>query len=104
VGFRLTDLYRGRSCFLRAQGSHDHHNLFLIKKEDIPRGMHHIEFHVTDFNEVMMGARRLTEKGWPTMVGSGPHVLGSNYFWHFKTPCGGAMELARDMDYVDDDW
>jgi Glyoxalase/Bleomycin resistance protein/Dioxygenase superfamily len=104
LGFRLTDSYRDRSCFLRAEGSHDHHNLFLIKKEDIPGGLHHIEFHVTDFNEVMMGGRRLTEKGWKTMVGPGRHVLGSNYFWYFKTPCGGAMELACDMDFVDDDW
>ena len=104
LGFRLTDLYRDRSCFLRAQGSSDHHNLFLIKKEDIPGGLHHIEFHVGDFNEVMMGGRRLTEKGWKTYVGPGRHVLGSNYFWYFKTPCGGNMELACDMDYVTDDW
>ena len=52
----------------------------------------------------MMGGRRLTEKGWKTYVGPGRHVLGSNYFWYFKTPCGGAMELACDMDYVDDNW
>jgi catechol 2,3-dioxygenase-like lactoylglutathione lyase family enzyme len=104
LGFRLTDSYRDRSCFLRAQGSHDHHTLFLIQKEDIPGGLHHIEFHVGDFNEVMLGGRRLTEKGWKTYVGPGRHVLGSNYFWYFKTPCGGAMELACDMDYADDDW
>lgn len=104
LGFRLTDSYRDRSCFLRADGSHDHHNLFLIKREDIPGGLHHVEFHVGDFNEVMMAGRRLTEKGWKTLVGPGRHVLGSNYFWYFKTPCGGAMELACDMDYVTDDW
>jgi hypothetical protein len=90
------------SCISSA--SRDHHNLFLIKKEDLPGGLHHIEFHVGDFNEVMMGGRRLTEKGWKTYVGPGRHVLGSNYFWYFKTPCGGNMELACDMDYVTDDW
>jgi catechol 2,3-dioxygenase-like lactoylglutathione lyase family enzyme len=104
LGFRLTDSYRDASCFLRAQGSTDHHNLFLIQRKDIPGGLHHVEFHVGDFNEVMMGGRRLTEKGWKTYVGPGRHILGSNYFWYFKTPCGGAMELACDMDYVTDDW
>jgi catechol 2,3-dioxygenase-like lactoylglutathione lyase family enzyme len=104
LGFRLTDSYRERSCFLRAQGSHDHHNLFLIKKEDVAGGLHHIEFHVGDFNEVMMGGRRLTEKGWKTFVGPGRHILGSNYFWYFNTPCGGNLELACDMDYVTDEW
>lgn len=104
LGFRLSDSYRDRSCFLRAAGSHDHHNLFLIKREDIPGGLHHIEFHVGDFNEVAMGGKRLTEKGWETFVGPGRHVLGSNYFWYFKTPCGGNFELACDMDYLTDDW
>jgi naringenin degradation protein FdeC len=104
LGFRLSDSYRNRSCFLRAQGSNDHHNLFLIQKEDSPGGLHHIEFHYGDYNEVMMGGRRLTEKGWKTHTGPGRHVLGSNYFWYFKTPCGGALELACDMDYVTDDW
>jgi catechol 2,3-dioxygenase-like lactoylglutathione lyase family enzyme len=104
LGFRLTDTYRDRSCFLRAPGSNDHHNLFLIQKEDFPGGLHHIEFHFGDFNEVMMGGRRLTENGWKTHTGPGRHVLGSNYFWYFKTPCGGALELACDMDYVTDDW
>lgn len=104
LGFRVTDSYRKQACFLRAQGSNDHHNLFLLQKKDIPGGLHHIEFHVGDFNEVMMGGRRLTEKGWQTYVGPGRHVLGSNYFWYFKTPCGGAVELACDMDYVTDEW
>jgi catechol 2,3-dioxygenase-like lactoylglutathione lyase family enzyme len=104
LGFRITDAYRDRSCFLRADGSTDHHNLFLIQKPEIPGGLHHIEFHFGDFNEVMMGGRRLTEKGWKTYAGPGRHVLGSNYFWYFETPCGGALELACDMDYVTDDW
>jgi catechol 2,3-dioxygenase-like lactoylglutathione lyase family enzyme len=104
LGFRITDAYRDRSCFLRAEGSTDHHNLFLIQKPEIPGGLHHIEFHFGDFNEVMMGGQRLSEKGWKTYSGPGRHVLGSNYFWYFKTPCGGAFELACDMDFVTDEW
>jgi len=104
LGFRLTDSYPGRSVFLRAAGSHDHHNLFLIQKADSPGGLHHIECHVTDFNEVMIGGTQLAGKGWQTQTGPGRHVLGSNYFWYFKTPFGAAMELAADMDWVDDDW
>ena len=104
LGFRLTDSYRGRSCFLRAPGSNDHHNLFLIERPDQPPALHHIECHVTDFNEVMMGGTRLSGKGWKTYNGPGRHVLGSNYFWYFTTPFGTAMELAADMDWVDDEW
>ncbi len=103
LGFRLTDSYRGRSAFLRAQGSNDHHNLFLIQRPGAP-GLHHIEYHVTDFNEVMRGGQLLTQRGWKTVYGPGRHVLGSNYYWYFQTPCGGAFELAADMDFVDDEW
>jgi catechol 2,3-dioxygenase-like lactoylglutathione lyase family enzyme len=104
LGFRLTDSFKNGSCFMRAAGSNDHHNLFLIKRENAPAALHHIEFHFTDFNEVMMGGKRMSEKGWQTQNGPGRHTLGSNYFWYFKSPCGGAFELAADMDYVTDAW
>lgn len=103
LGFRVTNSYIGRSAFLRAQGSNDHHNLFMIQRPGQP-GLHHIEYHVTDFEEVMRGGKLLTEKGWKTVYGPGRHVLGSNYYWYFNTPCGGAFELAADMDWVDDEW
>ena len=105
LGFRLTDSFENnKGAFARAQGSHDHHNLFFIGTEHMPASMHHIEFHVTDFNEVMVGGKKLTERGWQTANGPGRHVLGSNYYWYFKTPCGGAFELGADIDVVDDNW
>ncbi len=105
LGFRLTDTFQdNRGVFARAQGSHDHHNLFFIGTDKMPPSLHHIEFHVTDFNEVMIGGKKLTDRGWKTANGPGRHVLGSNYYWYFKTPCGGAFELGADIDFVDDDW
>jgi catechol 2,3-dioxygenase-like lactoylglutathione lyase family enzyme len=105
LGFRVTDTFaENKGAFARAAGSHDHHNLFFIGTKEMPPRMQHIEFHVTDFNEVMVGGKRLTQRGWQTAMGPGRHVLGSNYFWYFKTPCGGAFELGADIDYVDDNW
>ena len=48
LGFRITDAYRDRSCFLRADGSTDHHNLFLIQNPKITDGLHHIKFNFED--------------------------------------------------------
>jgi catechol 2,3-dioxygenase-like lactoylglutathione lyase family enzyme len=104
LGFRVSDRFRGRGVFLRAAGSHDHHTLFLIQRPDQPGGLHHIECHVSDFNEVMRGGASLSRKGWATQHGPGRHILGSNYFWYFRAPFGGALELGADMDWVDDDW
>jgi len=105
LGFRLSDLFKGgRGAFLRAAGSSDHHTLFLVKSPEVSRGLHHISFHVTDFHEVMIGGKKLTDRGWKTKFGPGRHVIGSNCFWYFQSPCGGAMELACDMDHADDNW
>lgn len=103
LGFRPSDIYPGRGIFLRAAGSHDHHNIFLLKR-DGPAGFHHMSFEVADFQEVISAGRNMRKSGWRTQVGPGRHTLGSNYFWYFHTPMGGACEYYSDMDYLDDDW
>lgn len=105
LGFRVTDSFRGsHGAFLRCAGSSDHHTLFLIRNVQGGRGLHHLSFHLPDFNAVMLLGKRLTERGWTTKFGPGRHVIGSNCFWYFHSPCGGAMELSCDMDRADDGW
>src|SRR5206468_2935864 len=48
LGFRLSDTMRDRGVFLRAQGSSDHHNLFVLRREQV-KGIHHVSFAVTNF-------------------------------------------------------
>lgn len=103
LGFRVSDKFKNdRGVFLRSSSSIYHHNLFLIAGPS--PGLHHIAFAVSDFNNIVTGGRDLLSKGWVTQMGPGRHVIGSNYFWYFKSPCGGAMELTADMDYADDNW
>ncbi|ARR55051.1 bleomycin resistance protein [Rhizorhabdus wittichii DC-6] len=103
LGFRVSDMFReGRGAFLRAEGSGYHHNLFLIRGER--RGLHHIAFAVNDFNDVVLGGKTMLARDWTPKMGPGRHLIGSNYFWYFESPCGGAMELTADMDRADDDW
>ncbi len=103
LGFYVTDRFAsGNGAFLRSAGSPYHHNLFLIKSPN--RGLHHIAFAVADFNEVVLGGQSLLETGWEPKWGPGRHLIGSNYFWYFNSPCGGAMELTADMDRADDNW
>jgi catechol 2,3-dioxygenase-like lactoylglutathione lyase family enzyme len=103
LGFRMTDHVRNKGgVFARAQGSHDHHNLFFIGKPDAKPSFQHLECHFTDFHEVMMNGLFLNKQGWKTARGPGRHILGSNYYWYFVTPMGGALELSADIDQVDD--
>jgi len=103
LGFRISDRFKGgHGAFLRSANSPYHHNMFIFRRET--KGLHHIAFAVNDFNDVVLGGEAVLKKGWAPVVGPGRHVIGSNYFWYFDSPCGGAMELTADMDRADDNW
>jgi catechol 2,3-dioxygenase-like lactoylglutathione lyase family enzyme len=105
LGFRITDHVNNKQgVFARAQGSADHHNLFLIGKPGMATSFQHLECHFGDFQEVLVGGSILDRKGWKTAHGPGRHIMGSNYYWYFMTPMGGAFELSADIDQIDDNW
>jgi len=104
LGFRPSDVYPDRGVFLRAPGSHDHHNIFLLQRPGKEVGFHHLSFEVPDFHQVMTGGLYMSSQGWKSHFGPGRHTLGSNYFWYFALPFDGSCEYYSDMDYLDDDW
>ncbi|HUB95899.1 MAG TPA: VOC family protein [Stellaceae bacterium] len=103
--FRMTDhVANKQGVFARAAGSPDHHNIFFIGRPGATPSFQHLECHFGDFQEVVCGGMYLNEQNWKTARGPGRHVLGSNYYWYFVTPMGGALELSADMDQIDDNW
>jgi len=103
LGFVVTDFYPKRGYFLRAPGSHEHHNLFLLNAGEAI-GFHHLAFELRDIHEVFGGGLHMSDQGWQTHLGPGRHPISSCYFWYFKNPCGGAAEYDSDSDYVTEDW
>ncbi len=111
LGFRLSDHQRGFGMYLRADGSCNHHNLFLINANAPFPGMdgkvrfHHANFGVEDIDEVMTGANYMTRKGWdPSHLGLGRHRIDSALFYYLPSPAGGEAEYGTDSDYLDDNW
>ncbi|MES1984250.1 MAG: VOC family protein [Pseudomonadota bacterium] len=111
LGFRLSDHQRGFGMYLRADGSCNHHNLFLINANARFPGMdgkvrfHHANFGVEDIDEVMTGANYMTRKGWdPSHLGLGRHRIDSALFYYLPCPAGGEAEYGTDSDYLDDNW
>lgn len=107
LNFRITDSFRNNAgVFARAKSHSDHHSIFLMRpfQEGIPPSFQHAEFTFGDAQDVMAGGYKLREAGYETTFGPGRFELGSNWFWYFKTPMGGAFELGADMDHIDDDW
>jgi hypothetical protein len=103
LGFRLSDSTKTGGDFMRCAGGHDHHNLFLISRAN-RNAFDHASFEVENFDMVMMGGKFMKEAGWEADTTPGRHILGSNYYWYFRNPCGGNTEYFADMDRMDDDW
>lgn len=105
LGFRITDSFRDNmGVFARAQGHSDHHSIFLMRHDELPASFQHAEFTFGDAQDVFAGGYKLDQAGYATARGPGRFELGSNWYWYFKSPMGGAFELGADMDQIDDDW
>jgi hypothetical protein len=101
--FRLTDRALDTGAFLRCQGTNDHHSLFFATRAD-RNSFNHAAFEVKNIDEIVLGGKYMKSKGWRPNTPLGRHILGSNVFWYFDSPCGGRTEYYSDMDQMDDDW
>ena len=102
--FRCTDRLLGAGPFLQANGSLDHHCLFLIQTPAFLKGCEHFTFHLGGPSEVLQAGTRFVNKGHSSFWGPGRHKFGSNWFWYFNSPLGCHIEYDADMDLHDETW
>lgn len=111
LGFRLTDIQKGVGCYIRCGRSTNHHNIALASA-DLPQfgfsgkfEFHHVNFGVTDIDEIMAGKNFLERRGHDTSgMGLGRHRISSELFLYMKSPAGGEVEYGADCDQVDEHW
>lgn len=103
LGFRETEYVKDIGVFVRAQGSSEHHDMFLSRRGD-RAGFQHLACEVRDFDEVMFLGNHMEDRGWETHFGPGRHIFGSNIFWYLWNPAGGLLEITADLDSIDDSW
>jgi catechol 2,3-dioxygenase-like lactoylglutathione lyase family enzyme len=101
LGFRISDISRGRGILARCEGRHDHHNLFFMQSDSLR--FQHIAFDVQSIDELMAGAAYMQRRGWKSQLGLGRHRISSSIFYYIQNPCG-ESEYSADTDYVDDAW
>lgn len=111
LGFRLTDRQNGFGNYLRADGTHNHHNILLLNADapfpgvDGKLRFHHANFALEDIDEMMIAVNNMRRKGWqPSDQGLGRHRIDSALFYYLPCPAGGEAEYGADADYVDDNW
>jgi len=101
LGFIPTDIVKPMGVFMRVPGDADQHNFLLCHRPD-RAGVNHVSFEVPGFDDVIEGGNAMIEKGWQEARRLGRHTVGSNVFRFVHSPSGGRVELAADMDRVDD--
>jgi catechol 2,3-dioxygenase-like lactoylglutathione lyase family enzyme len=99
--FRPIDRVMDTGTFMQCEGDVEHHNLFLCFRPD-KAGFNHVALEVRDFDEVMEGGNHMIERGWQESRVVGRHALGSNIYRFVHCPAGGRIELAADMDRMDE--
>lgn len=111
LNFRVTDSQRGFGMYLRADGTHNHHNFLLLNANaplpdvDGTLQFHHANFGVEDIDEIMIGANHMVRRGWEAShFGLGRHRIDSALFYYLPCPAGGEAEYGADSDCVDDSW
>ncbi|MFI5897926.1 VOC family protein [Actinoplanes sp. NPDC051513] len=101
LGFIPTDIVKPMGVFMRVPGDADQHNFLLCHRPD-RASVNHVSFEVPGFDDVIEGGNAMIEKGWQEARKLGRHTVGSNVFRFVHAPSGGRVELAADMDRVDD--
>lgn len=99
--FIPTDVVKPMGTFMRVEGDADQHNFLLCHRPD-KAGINHVSYEVAGFDDVIEGGNHMIEKGWQEARKLGRHTVGSNVFRFVHAPCGGRVELAADMDRIDD--
>lgn len=111
LDFRLTDAQRGMGFYARCDGVTDHHSIFFFDSNSPMSGgtgkllFHHVNYHVTDLDEIMAGKLYMERRGWsPSVWGLGRYRISSALFFYLPSPAGGEAEYGADQDQLDDNW
>jgi catechol 2,3-dioxygenase-like lactoylglutathione lyase family enzyme len=103
LGLIPTDVVKPMGVFMRCEGDADQHNFLLCHRPD-RAGVNHVSFEVPGFDDVIEGGNHMVGRGWQEARRLGRHTVGSNVFRFVHAPCGGRVELAADMDRVDESY
>jgi len=111
LNFRMSDHQRMLGIFARADGTTDHHNIYFLNANapfpgaDGQLRFHHVNYAVTDLDEIMIGKNYMERRGWAQSTwGIGRHRIASSLFLYLPSPTGGEAEYGADSDAIDDNW
>lgn len=96
LGFAVSDRVEGVAEWLRCWPNPLHHSLALLQHDR--NTLHHINFMVTDIDDIGAAMNRMKAAGVPIVFGPGRHLPSTSIFLYFLDPDGNTNEFSFGME------
>jgi 2,3-dihydroxy-p-cumate/2,3-dihydroxybenzoate 3,4-dioxygenase len=96
LNFRKSDDIGEEATFMRPFPSPYHHGIGIFKAERC--GLHHVNFMVTEIDDVGRGINRLRANNVPIAKGIGKHPVSGSVFLYYFDPDGLTLEYSFGME------
>lgn len=96
LGFRVSDFIGQTAAFLRCQPNPYHHSFALIRGTE--GRLNHVNFMVTDIDDIGRGRIRLIDRDVPIVFGPGRHLPSTSIFLYYLDPDGLMLEYSFGME------
>ena len=100
LGFAVSDRVEGLAEWLRCWPNPLHHSLALIQSDR--NSLHHINFMVTDVDDIGAAMNRMKKAGVPIVFGPGRHLPSTSIFLYFLDPDGNTTEYSFGMELFEE--
>jgi 2,3-dihydroxy-p-cumate/2,3-dihydroxybenzoate 3,4-dioxygenase len=97
MNFAISDLMEGDAgAWMRLFPVSYHHSFAIFKAEE--NGLHHVNFMVTDIDDIGRARNRFLRNDVPVVFGPGRHTPSGAVFLYFLDPDGMTMEYSFGME------
>lgn len=100
LGFGVSDRVEGVAEWLRCWPNPLHHSLALLQSD--ANTLHHINFMVTDVDDVGSAMNRLKAADVPIVFGPGRHLPSTSIFLYCLDPDGNSAEFSFGMELFEE--
>jgi 2,3-dihydroxy-p-cumate/2,3-dihydroxybenzoate 3,4-dioxygenase len=101
LNFRVSDHFGDQVAFLRCFPNPYHHSFGVARGDG--DGLHHVNFMVTDVDDVGRAMNRMRQVGAEIVYGPGRHDVSNSIFLYYLDPDGMTVEYSFGMEEFPED-
>jgi 2,3-dihydroxy-p-cumate/2,3-dihydroxybenzoate 3,4-dioxygenase len=98
MNFRISDFVEEHFVFMRCFPNKFHHSFAISHARGDEDTLHHVNFMVTDIDDIGKAGNRLTNNDVPVVFGPGRHAPSTSIFLYFLDPDGMTSEYSFGME------